>query len=278
MAIRSDIWIDFSVSPRIIWVQAPTVSVTIQDFVDTIRFIESDPINLSFSKLIDSAGKTFLYNDGVSNYYTGIVLTLLNAKIAFEARGGPSFIQCSINAGDLVAQTSGGASMSPIQPTAYTQVIFSQSTAPTLVTTTSNGVGSAAEVANAVWDAVSSSHNIVGSTGEKLISAGNSGDPWATDISSYTSGTAGYELHNKPTATEIASAVRTELAPELAHILVLQNNPGLTNTQATMLLEMYELLGLDVSKPLIVTQNTRSAGTISQNIISDSTSTIVTRV
>ncbi len=87
-----------------------------------------------------------------------------------------------------------------------------------------------------------------------------------------------------PTSSQIATAVRNELAPELARIdqpiSSIQNNSSgsaLTAAQATMLLEMYELLGLDPSKPLIVTSNSRTAGTISQTIVSDSSSTIVTR-
>lgn len=41
----------------------------------------------------------------------------------------------------------------------------------------------------------------------------------------------------------------------------------LTPTQATMLLEMYQLLGLDPAIPLVVTQTTRSAGPITQGIV-----------
>jgi hypothetical protein len=81
-----------------------------------------------------------------------------------------------------------------------------------------------------------------------------------------------------PTAAQIADEVRIELTPELAKIMTLSSNPGLTNSQATMLLEMYELLGLDPAKPLIVTETSRVAGDIEQNIITSSSSTIVTRV
>lgn len=81
-----------------------------------------------------------------------------------------------------------------------------------------------------------------------------------------------------PSAVDIADAVRTELTPELDKIMMLESNPGLTPTQATMLLEMYELLGLDPTKPLVVTASTRSAGDIAQIIQTDSNSTVVTRV
>lgn len=59
---------------------------------------------------------------------------------------------------------------------------------------------------------------------------------------------------------------------------VQQNTSGLSTDQATMLLEMYELLGLDPTKPLMVTGSSRTAGTISQTILTDANHTIVTRV
>lgn len=75
----------------------------------------------------------------------------------------------------------------------------------------------------------------------------------------------------------IPDNVRVELTPELTKIMAMESN-GLTSNQATMLLEMYELLGLDPTKPLIVTQSSRSAGSIQQNILTNSTQTIVNRV
>ena len=52
---------------------------------------------------------------------------------------------------------------------------------------------------------------------------------------------------------------------------------GLSENQATMILEMYELLGLDPTKPLIVTDTFRSAGDITQTISTSATETIVSR-
>lgn len=82
-------------------------------------------------------------------------------------------------------------------------------------------------------------------------------------------------INTLPDAVTIATQVRTELSPELAHILTLEN--GLTEAQATMMLEMYELLGLDPTKPLVVTENSRTAGDISQTIATTPTSTTVSR-
>jgi hypothetical protein len=75
----------------------------------------------------------------------------------------------------------------------------------------------------------------------------------------------------------VAKAVRTELSSELVHLVSLQN--GLTSNQATMLLELYRIMGLDPAHPLVVTRSSRTAGDISQTIVDDDgTSTTVTRI
>ena len=53
-------------------------------------------------------------------------------------------------------------------------------------------IPSAADNADAVWDAPTSSHQISGSTGVALTSAGSAGDPWSTTLpGEYADGTAG---------------------------------------------------------------------------------------
>jgi hypothetical protein len=65
-----------------------------------------------------------------------------------------------------------------------------------------------------------------------------------------------------PTAAGNASAVRTELAPELAQVT-----------------EIHAIHGLDIANALTVTPTLRSAGAITQAITGDgTTNTIVTRV
>lgn len=80
------------------------------------------------------------------------------------------------------------------------------------------------------------------------------------------------------TPSQIASAVREELSPELSHLTSLQNGEGLNSVQATMLLEIYRLYGLDPTKPLVVTDNSRTVGGISQSISSNQSSTTITRL
>jgi hypothetical protein len=60
-------------------------------------------------------------------------------------------------------------------------------------------------IADQVWDEQLSAHLSVGSTGEKLNSAGAAGDPWTTALpGSYTTGQAGHILASRmPTGTVI---------------------------------------------------------------------------
>ena len=77
--------------------------------------------------------------------------------------------------------------------------------------------------------------------------------------------------------TPVATKVRTELTTELTQIMTLQN--GLTGQQATMLLEMYNLLGLDPTIPLVVTKTGRFAGVdIAQSITTSDVQTTVQRI
>lgn len=81
------------------------------------------------------------------------------------------------------------------------------------------------------------------------------------------------------TPSSIASAVRTELQSNFNQLSteISQIDTGLTEAQATMLLEIYRLYGLDPTKPLVVTKTSRTAGDINQIIDSNDTRTIVTR-
>jgi len=83
-------------------------------------------------------------------------------------------------------------------------------------------------------------------------------------------------IPDAPTAANVASAVRSELSPELAKITAQVD--GLTPNQLIMLQEIYALYGLDMTKPLVVTDTARTAGTITQQISSTANQTTVTRV
>jgi hypothetical protein len=87
MATRTDIGVDFNVGPRIIEVEEPSVDVTMQDLVDTLRITEEGfTKGLAFPKVTNASGKDDL-GGGVS---VGITTSLQNAKLSFEARRTPA--------------------------------------------------------------------------------------------------------------------------------------------------------------------------------------------
>lgn len=166
MTARNDVIIDWQSSPRIITVLAPSTSITVQDLLDTCREAEDELVNMVYPPLASASGKDDLGGGDL----TGITVKLLNALLAFEARGGPSFVKCQVNAGNLVAVDSGGVSMDPIANTAYTQVKVTLSVSAALIPGSSGATPS--DIADAVWDEALSLHNSPGTTGEALANAG----------------------------------------------------------------------------------------------------------
>lgn len=158
MAIRGDIWIDWDASPRVIWVQAPSVELTIQDLVDTCRDFEADIINMAYPYLISATGKDTL----AVGVVVGITATLQNAVVAFEDRAGPAFVRCTVRDGNLLAVDDAGLPIEPIMVTDYTQVKVILSASATIVGS------SPTDIADAVWDESLADHTVPGSTAEKL--------------------------------------------------------------------------------------------------------------
>ena len=128
MTIRTDLTIDWEVSPRIITVASPSTEATVQDIYDTCMSLEAESGAIEDPHIIDAAGKESL-GGGTS---VGLTVTLLDAKLAFEARPGPSFIQCSVGGGNLVAVDTFNVPTSAIEPTSYTQVLLTSSSSATL--------------------------------------------------------------------------------------------------------------------------------------------------
>ena len=120
-------------SPRVIEVLAPQTEITIQSLTDQIKDWEDEPSNLTYPVLVKTFGKQAL-GGGIQ---VGITAELQNAKVSFQARDGtdnPPEVICVISGGNLVALDLAGASMTPIYPTAYTQVVISQSSSATIAT------------------------------------------------------------------------------------------------------------------------------------------------
>jgi hypothetical protein len=174
--------VDALASPRIITVPiSDGTGITIQNLLNQCREWEQIPANMTHAKLLDGAGK----QDLGGSVSVGITLTLLNAKLAFEARAGPDYIQCTVSGGNLVAVDGNGDSMSPIEPTAYTQVIIAQSTSAASVLTGS-GVTEQdkLDISDRVWDEAAAGHLDAGKAGSQLWTRMNDSYDELLDISS----------------------------------------------------------------------------------------------
>lgn len=127
MTIRSDITIDWSASPRIIEVSAPSTELTVQDLYDTLRIKASSVEALDKDEIIDGSGKEVLS----ATELVGLTVKLLNAKVKFENRTIPT--NCDILGGNLVALDVNGQPMSPIQYAENVTVTYAKSSSATLV-------------------------------------------------------------------------------------------------------------------------------------------------
>lgn len=161
MTIRTDIVVDWEASPRVITIEEPSTEITLQDLVDTCRYLEQDPDAMDDPSLISASGKEQL-GGGVS---VAITANLQNTVLAFEARPGPAFTICNVRGGNLVATDDNGDPMFPIKSTAYVQVVMAASSSATLVATS-------IEIAQDVWDVLTAGHTLAGSFGEAVTSGG----------------------------------------------------------------------------------------------------------
>lgn len=82
MTTRTDFTVDFNLDPRRIEIADPSVTLSVQDTVDTLRKEEDSFQGMSYPHLINAGGKETL-DVGL---LVGITAELQNAQIAFEAR------------------------------------------------------------------------------------------------------------------------------------------------------------------------------------------------
>jgi len=158
MSIRSDISVNWNVSPRIIEISAPSTEIIIQDLVDTIRYVENDLNNIDDPHLLNASGKEDL-GGGIR---VGITAILQNAKLKFQSRAGPDYIQCNIRGGNLVAIDENGDSMNPIEPSSFTQVVLANSVSAAII------ANDYAMIADTVLDEIVEDHQTSGSLGKVI--------------------------------------------------------------------------------------------------------------
>ena len=109
---------------KVITVLAPDTEITIQNLLDSIREYEDELTSMDIPKIVSCAGKEPLGGGVV----VGLTLTLLDDwQLAFEARSGPAYIQCTVSGGNIVALNVNGS----IYPTSFTQVLITASSSAT---------------------------------------------------------------------------------------------------------------------------------------------------
>lgn len=204
MSIRDDITIDWSASPRIIEVAAPSVLLTCQDLYDTLRSLESQSDAIDDDTIVDGDGKK---RTGPS-LTTGLTVTLLNAKVKFADRSGPETVQCIIQDGTLVTDDDS----SPLEPSDYTHVVVMNQVGGVIATSS----GDVEAISAGVWNRLESIILTPASIGLKvktLLDAAVSsraviGSPMALTPSERT--TLALAIWN------IANEVEDEISPKVA--------------------------------------------------------------
>jgi hypothetical protein len=121
--------ITFNKISKIITVEAPATEVTIQELINEIRNWEDELHNMEEYKVADCTGKEEL-GGGV---YVGLTLKLIDWKLKFEDRVGPTTIVCDVSGGNLVMYNSiADAYQNPIEPSTYITVTKTSSSSATL--------------------------------------------------------------------------------------------------------------------------------------------------
>ena len=128
--------IDPQVSPRLITIAAPDTEITVQEIVNWCREWEQTPDGMAFPYLIDAAGKDVLGG----GKFVGITATFKDVQIEFAARAGPSYVECKITDGNLVAVDDVGSDISPLNPTAYVYAIIERATSAAIIETGTSGL------------------------------------------------------------------------------------------------------------------------------------------
>ena len=135
MSIVNYLSVDFDVSPRIIWIDTNvSTSISVQNLIDTCSHLSASVANMDDAILLESSGKEYLTEDG--SVKVGLTVTLNNVKIGFQSLGGPDWILCSIEGGNVVAvediYTSPRVYTDVIHPTAYISIERVSSSSATL--------------------------------------------------------------------------------------------------------------------------------------------------
>ena len=122
--------ITFDKANQIIEVEAPDTEVTIQNLLNAIRDYEEQVQNMEIYHIAEASGKEELGG----SVYVGITLKLIDWKLKFEDRGGPTTVVCNVLGGNLIAYDTGTSQfVTPIEPADYVTVTVTASTSASLL-------------------------------------------------------------------------------------------------------------------------------------------------
>jgi hypothetical protein len=137
----------FDKNDRIIMVESPATSVTIQTLINAIRDYEDEPEAMDIASIATASGK----EDLGGGTLIGITLKLINWKLKFEDRLGPTYILCDVLGGNLVATDENGASVNPIEPATYVMVTKTASVSATISEEIKSDVAQLKKIGNNRW-------------------------------------------------------------------------------------------------------------------------------
>ncbi len=135
MAIRNDFSVDFNQSPRLVTIAKPSLECSMQDLLDTLRYLEAQRNAMDNKPLVDASGKEPL-GGGTK---VGVTVSLQNTLIGFEARDGTEFggtnewTLCKLDGGNLVSFDDNDVAFdSPLHNTPFVNVSLTSSSSATL--------------------------------------------------------------------------------------------------------------------------------------------------
>ena len=120
--------ITFKNYERIIFITSPQTEVTIPDLYNAIRDYDDELDNFYMPKIANAYGKQELGGGTL----VGITLELLDWRIQFQARDGPSWIVCNVTGGNIVSLDYNGVAQTPVVGSAYVSPAWTASSSATL--------------------------------------------------------------------------------------------------------------------------------------------------
>jgi len=123
--------LSFDVPTQEIRVAAPDLELTIQELWDKSQEFLASHRGMSESTFIFGGGK----EDLGGGDFVGITVTLVDWKVKFDDRAGPSTVVTSIRGGNLVGRVGSisGSIQHPVSAADFTFNIINQSTSPALI-------------------------------------------------------------------------------------------------------------------------------------------------